>query len=111
MLAGNLFNASSSPVCVFPDSGRHTLPRMDRLHTHERALYGLAFLQRYHTDIQVPSRLLASTVLEDAGEKARQEEHGEELAGCTLAILRAPDRDGELLLASVGGASRTELCT
>ena len=97
-------------MCVFPDSGRHALPRMDRMHTHDRALYGLAFLQRYHTDIQVPSRLLASTVLEDAGDKARQEECGEELAGCTLAVLRAPDQDAALLLASVGGASRTELC-
>lgn len=93
----------------FPNTGRHAIPFHQPTPVHERALHALSFLRRYHTSIDVPSRVLAEAVLGDEQTELRQSDEGYMHTGPTTIIL--PGSQGDAWLVCVGGENRTDLCT
>lgn len=69
-----------------------------------------SFLRRYHPGIHVPSRLLASMILDDEQTLIRNEDDGADLFKCTTTTL-ASEHTSSMLLVCVGGTNRDELCT
>lgn len=91
-----------------PHTGRYAIPFSQTTLAHERALHALAFLRRYHTGIDVPSHVLAETILEDEQTALRQADQGQVHAGPTTLVLSGTD--GEAWLVCVGGENRSDLC-
>ncbi|WFC94865.1 hypothetical protein MBRA1_001503 [Malassezia brasiliensis] len=72
------------------------------------SIQAASFLRRYHPGIHVPSRLLASMILDDDQTKIRKEDNGADLTKCTTTTL-ALEHTASILVVCVGGANRDEL--
>lgn len=109
--------AGPAGVQAVPASGPHEIPGIHDVPIHIRAMQGVrgvlmqaSFLRRYHPGIHVPSRLLASMILDDEQTLIRNEDDGADLIKCTTTTL-APENTSSLLVVCVGGTNRDELCT
>ena len=102
--------ACSEPVQLFPDTGRYEVPQpADQLLPYQ-ALYASGFLRTRHAGIDVPSRILAKSIIEDAQECAKQAERGDLTVGRTLAVYPISVRDKQVVLVlCVGGPTRSDL--
>lgn len=102
---------------IFPDSANQPIPGCDTIPIQERVIHGvrnsltqISFLRRYHPGIDVPSRLLASTILDDAQTMLKLEDDGSDLTQCTTTVLTYQPT-ATLLILCVGGSNRNQLCT
>ncbi|PKI85327.1 hypothetical protein MVES_000312 [Malassezia vespertilionis] len=91
---------TAKSVQVFPNTQPHPPAWANRIPVHDLALHGISFLHRYHPGIDIPSRLLAESVLEDAQWQIAQEDHGDNLTRCTTTMLHCED---VLLVVCAGG--------
>ncbi|WFD35034.1 hypothetical protein MCUN1_001880 [Malassezia cuniculi] len=101
----------SEPVCLFPASGRHDIPAATDQELPHQAVYASGFLRSRHAGIDIPSRILARAIIDDAQERIRQEIRGDTTVGRTLAVYQTRvDEKQVLLLLCVGGLTRSDLC-
>lgn len=100
---------ASQGVYLFPDTSPYPIPDIYSQSIYDRALQSIRFMQRYHPGIQIPSRLLAKTMLDDEQKSIQQALAGDELVGSTISIV-ADYGDDSLLILCAGGQDRCELC-
>lgn len=89
-----------------PNTAPHAIPNLSTRSVYDRALQAITFMHRYHPSTDVPSRVLATAMMDDEQQCLQQAERGDGLVGQSMAFVQ--DSDTCLLLCA-GGTDRCDV--